>query len=291
MTWHDAYGRDCMTWDAEAREMKEKGMGDTAIADSDMMRAAFPGTEKEDRRQKVRELFRDRKREKETGAVGVIGDLHVPFDHPNYLPFLLDTFKKYGVTQVVSIGDLVDHHAMSRHQTETCARGAVDELEMSIARLKEYVKVFPSVRVCEGNHDSIPTRQAATVNIDQRYLRHLFDVLELPRAWSLEPEFIIDDVLYKHGINCNGKDGALNTALVERMSTVIGHYHSGGGVKYSANKRDIIFGMNAGCGLDIGQYAFAYGTHAKFRPTLGCGIVFDSSSAIFVPMSKPYFRD
>ena len=26
--------------------------------------------------------------------------------------------------------------------TETCARGAVDELEMSINRLKEYVKVF-----------------------------------------------------------------------------------------------------------------------------------------------------
>lgn len=243
----------------------------------------------------IRGLDEYKGREKQTTheetVVGVIGDLHAPFNHPNYLRFLIDTFKKHNVTQIVSIGDIVDNHATSRFQTETCARGAVDELEMSIKALKEYAEAFPKIKVCRGNHDTVIERQAATVNIDKRYLKSLFDVLQLPKGWELQDEYIIDNVLYKHGINCGGSDGALRTALQERMSTVIGHYHSGGGVKYSANPRDIIFGLNVGCGIDIRAYSFAYAQHAKFRPTLGCGIVYNSSSAVFVPMSQNYFRD
>ena len=49
--------------------------------------------------------------------------------------------------------------------------------------------------------------------------------------------------------------------------------------------------MNVGCGIDIDAYAFAYGKYDKNRPTLGCGIVFDSGNAIFVPMGKEYFRN
>ena len=112
----------------------------------------------------------------------------------------------------------------------------------------------------------------------------------MPEEWEIKEEYIIDDVLYKHGLNCGGKDGALNAAINEQISTVIGHYHSFGGVKYIANKRNLIFGMNTGCGIDVSAYAFAYGKHSKFRPTLGCGIVVNSSKAFFVPMGKEYFR-
>jgi len=223
--------------------------------------------------------------------VGVFSDPHIPFNHPNYLQFCIDTFKKYGVGQVECTGDLVDHHAISRFQSEPCAKGAYDELDMSIAEVSKYVKAFPKVRMCKGNHDAIPVRQAATVGIGERYLKSYSELLHLPKTWEIADEFIINDVLYKHGINCMGKDGAINSAIQERMSTVIGHSHAFGGCKYSANKRDIIFGMNVGCGIDIDAYAFAYGKYDKNRPTLGCGIVFDSGNAIFVPMGKEYFRD
>ena len=223
--------------------------------------------------------------------VGVFSDPHIPFNHPNYLQFCIDTFKKFGVGQVVCCGDLVDHHAISRFQSEPCAKGAYDELDMSIAEVAKYVKAFPKVRMCKGNHDAIPVRQAATVGIGERYLKSYSELLHLPKTWEIADEFIINDVLYKHGINCMGKDGAINSAIQERMSTVIGHSHAFGGCKYSANKRDIIFGMNVGCGIDIDAYAFAYGKYDKNRPTLGCGIVFDSGNAIFVPMGKEYFRN
>lgn len=230
------------------------------------------------------------KQDNNTKVTGVFSDIHIPFNHPNYLQFCMDTFKKYSVKQVVCAGDLVDHHAISRFQSEPCAKGAYDELDMSIAEVAKYTKAFPVVKMCRGNHDAIPARQAASVGIGERYLKSFSELLELPEAWEIADEFIINDVLYKHGINCMGKDGAINAAIQERMSTVIGHSHAFAGCKYSANKRNIIFGMNVGCGIDIDAYAFAYGKYDKNRPILGCGIVFSSSNAIFVPMGKEYFR-
>jgi predicted phosphodiesterase len=234
--------------------------------------------------------YKSKRKNNADRPIGVFSDTHIPFDHPNYLQFVKDTFKKYKVGQVICTGDLVDNHAISRFQSEPSALGAYDELDRALLRVKEYVKAFPKVKLCKGNHDEIPTRQAATIGLGSRYLKSFSELLELPKTWQVEDEYIINDVLYKHGLNCMGKDGALNTAINERISTVIGHSHSFGGCKYSANKRDIIFGMNVGCGIDIEAYAFAYGKHAKYRPTLGCGIVFDSDSAIFVPMGKEYFR-
>ncbi len=264
----------------KAKELKAQGLNNQQIADE-------LGTTYKS----VKSMF-DREKAKipRKRPVGVFGDVHIPFDHPNYLQFLKDTFKRYGVGQIVCMGDLVDNHAISRHQTETCAKSPYEELDLSIARVAEYVKAFPRVKMCQGNHDMIPERQAATLGIGSRYLKTFSELMGLPKTWEIQEEFTIDNVLYKHGINCLGKDGAINTALLERMSTVIGHSHAHAGVKYSANNRNIIFGMNTGCGIDIDAYAFTYGKHDKYRPILGCGIVFDENRAIFEPMPGSYFR-
>ena len=273
---------------AEIIEWREQGLSLYEIAER--LKSSYPDKTERQLWDMAHGATR-RKKSMSEKPVGVFSDPHIPFNHPNYLQFCIDTFKKFGVGQVVCCGDLVDHHAISRFQSEPCAKGAYDELDMSIAEVAKYVKAFPKVRMCKGNHDAIPVRQAATVGIGERYLKSYSELLHLPKTWEIADEFIINDVLYKHGINCMGKEGAINSAIQERMSTVIGHSHAFGGCKYSANKRDIIFGMNVGCGIDIDAYAFAYGKYDKNRPTLGCGIVFDSGNAIFVPMGKEYFRD
>ena len=273
---------------AEIIEWREQGLSLYEIAER--LKSSYPDKTERQLWDMAHGATR-RKKSMSEKPVGVFSDPHIPFNHPNYLQFCIDTFKKFGVGQVVCCGDLVDHHAISRFQSEPCAKGAYDELDMSIAEVAKYVKAFPKVRMCKGNHDAIPVRQAATVGIGERYLKSYSELLHLPKTWEIADEFIINDVLYKHGINCMGKEGALNSAIQERMSTVIGHSHAFGGCKYSANKRDIIFGMNVGCGIDIDAYAFAYGKYDKNRPTLGCGIVFDSGNAIFVPMGKEYFRN
>lgn len=223
-------------------------------------------------------------------TVGVFSDTHIPFHHPNYLPFVIETFKRHNVGTVVCLGDLVDNHAISRHQTETCAKSPYDELDLSIQEIAKYTKAFPKVKMVLGNHDLIAIRQAATLGLGDRFLKPLSELLQLPAGWELADEYIIDDVVYRHGVNCTGVNGALNAALRERMSTCIGHTHSNAGVSYAANKRNIIFGAHCGCGIDVNAYAFAYGAHAKNRPILGCTIVYDSGRAEFVPLSAEYFR-
>lgn len=274
-----------MIWQDEAQLLKQQGKSWTEIANA--LQKHFPDLTEIQRVRKARTI----QKESPKTAVGVIGDTHIPFEHENYLQFLIDTFKTYRVGRVVHIGDIIDHHAMSRFQKEPQSYGAKQERELARLKLQEYYKAFPKLDLILGNHDERIINMAASVGIDRDIIKGLDEIYGIPKGWNIHNEIVIDDVLYKHGVNCGGADGALRTALLERMSTVIGHYHSGGGVKYSANKRDIIFGLNAGCGISISQYAFAYGTHAKYRPTLGCGVVFSSTSAIFVPMSAKWFRN
>ena len=50
-------------------------------------------------------------------CVLVIGDLHLPFVKDGYLEFCIWVYKKYNCTEVVFIGDILDNHASSYHET------------------------------------------------------------------------------------------------------------------------------------------------------------------------------
>lgn len=276
----------------EAIELRKQGLSLSQMTYH--MRDRFPNLTEKQVYEKVHACFRSKKNK--TGkpnndgkrVVGVFGDAHAPFNHPRYLDFVKSTFRKFGVTDVVCLGDMVDFHALSRWQSEGCAKGAYDEFDAAYDEVTKWVKAFPRLKFCLGNHDRIPERQAATLGIGSKFVKDLRQLFHLPRSWEIGNEFIIDGVLYRHSPPAGGKDGALNSAIQERMSVCIGHQHCFGGVKYSSNKREVIFGMNCGCGIDEEQYAFAYGKNALNRPTLGCGIVFSSEHAVFVPMTKEW---
>lgn len=219
----------------------------------------------------------------------VFSDPHAPFDMPNFPYFLKDTATKYDVKSVICLGDLVDMHAISRHGAEPCALGAYSELDLARQRVKLYATLFPKCRRIKGNHDERVERQAAAVGIGKAFLRDIDDVLELPEGWAqVEDETIIDGVLYAHGLGWTGRNGAINKAIFEGVSACIGHSHAYGGVQYATNKTKTIFGLNVGCGVNRDAYAFAYGKYAKYRETLGCGIVYGPDKAEFIPMGKEY---
>lgn len=245
----------------------------------------FPELTAKQIEEKVRGYLRTVDRYKPMHPVGVFSDVHEPFGHPDFPYFLRDTFAKHKVQRIVCLGDIIDSHAISNHDPEPCAYGAYTEMDMAIQRLKIYYALFPEVIYIPGNHDLRISRMAAKVGIGQRFLKPLHEILEMPEGWQcVDDEIILDNVLYTHGENCGGKNGALNKAVQERMSVCIGHQHSFGGVQYNVNSRDRIFGMNVGCGVYNKAYAFAYGKHSKYRETLGCGIVLSPDSAVFVPM-------
>ena len=217
-------------------------------------------------------------------TIGVIGDTHLPYEIKGYLPFLIDTFKMFGVDEIVHIGDEVDNAALSYHEKQTAMPNADTEMEQAMQAMKKYYKAFPDVRVCVGNHSALPFRQATSAGIPARMLKSYRDMWEAPKGWEWALDFDIDDVLYTHVIP-SGIGGALKHAMKVRQSTVGGHCHAFGGVNYSSSYRDLIFGMNVGCGVDNDHMAFAYGKLFPTKPTVGCGIVADNGkTAIFVPM-------
>ena len=221
---------------------------------------------------------------------GVFSDTHIPFQHPNYLTFLKDTFAEWGVEEVICLGDLIDNHAISRFQSEPCADGAYLELAKAREAVKELTEAFPNVKMCRGNHDDIAYRQAKTLGIGDVFIKPFREIYGLPPTWELEDEYVIDGVLYTHGTGRGGKHATYNIAVDERMSVCSGHTHTGGGVNYIANKTETIFALNTGALIDQSAYAFEYSKYSKHRPTLGCGIVLDKSSAMFIPMTGKYLQ-
>ena len=57
----------------------------------------------------------------------VVGDLHLPFTLDGYLEHCIKVYKKYNCDTVVFIGDILDLHFTSYHETSTEGYGATQE--------------------------------------------------------------------------------------------------------------------------------------------------------------------
>ena len=65
-------------------------------------------------------------------TIGIIGDTHAPAMLPGYVEFCSQTFKQWGVTRVVHIGDLVDWAALSFHGTDPDLPAVMHEKERAM---------------------------------------------------------------------------------------------------------------------------------------------------------------
>lgn len=281
-----------MSWKEEARRLRfEQGLS-WAETTAVIQRLYFPNADTQTVRDTVRGYLRRlpeyKQGKQQQEIIGVVGDLHFPFAHPNYLQFLRNTFKQYGVTRVVFIGDLFDHYSYSRFVKKPIAMNPRQEKEKALEQIKPYYEAFPKADICLGNHDVRYIERAEEFGIDEDIIKDFKDIYGMPKAWKIYDEYenflFIDNVLYIHGSAYNGQYGAKQAAINEQMSVVMGHGHSFAGVYPVANRRKLLFGMNVGCGISPAEYAFAYNKKDKFRPLIGCGIVFNESHATWVPM-------
>ena len=219
-------------------------------------------------------------------GVGIIGDTHEPYCIAEYRDFCYEVFDRFGVSEILHIGDECDNAALSYHEQSPSMLNAESEAEKAQKAMEGWYKTFPEVKVCVGNHSALPFRQATTAGIPNRFLKSYEEIWNAPKGWRWEMQWEIDGVLYEHGTGSSGQNGARSRAMANRQSTVIGHSHSFGGVSYMASRNYIIFGLNVGCVIDVNHMAFAYGKHFPKKPTIGCGVVLDEGkTAIFIPMN------
>jgi predicted phosphodiesterase len=208
----------------------------------------------------------------------VIGDLHEPFCLDGYLEFCIKTYAENNCNKVVFIGDVIDSHAGSYHEQDPDGMGGGDELDLAIIKLKTWYKAFPEADVTIGNHDRISYRKAFSGGIPKRWMKSFGEVLETPN-WNYVESIDIDGVLYEHGEGGQ----ALTKAKNNMMSSVCGHTHTEGYVKWLVGKKFKVFAMQVGCGVDATAYATAYAKNFK-KQVIGCGVVIGGHTAINILM-------
>ena len=175
----------------------------------------------------------------------VIGDLHEPFCLDGYLEFCVGLWNKWGCTKAVFIGDVIDAHFSSYHETDSAALGGSDELALACQKIDRWCETFPVATVIIGNHDRMVMRKAQTSGIPVEWIRNYKDVLCTP-GWNFVDEFEIDGVQYLHG-----EGGTARTRMVKDMqSTVQGHLHTQCYIEWRVGRRQRIFGVQCGCGID-----------------------------------------
>lgn len=228
---------------------------------------------------------------KGVGVVGerpilVFGDTHLPFHKKGYLEFLKQTHAKYNCREdiVICVGDMLDLHGISFHTPDPNAPTAIDEFDLAKEEVAKIAEAFPNLVWLLGNHDNRIVRKVKEFQISQRFIKTFHELLNLPSTWKIQDELIFEDVVYRHQGQSGGKNGHLLSAQYNGMSVVCGHLHSNGGVSYFTNPQfKSIFGMNTGSLCDDSSLAMNYSFNSKSKSTLGCGLVYNSSHAQFVP--------
>ena len=213
---------------------------------------------------------------KKESRILVIGDLHCPFDLNEYFDFCKETYEKWNCNQTILIGDVIDNHYSSYHETsisdELLTGG--QELELAIERLQRYYKEFPVADVILGNHDRLISRKSQTSSIPSKWIKSYKEVLEVP-SWNFTERIEYDGVQYIHG-----EAGTARTkSKADMQSTVQGHLHSQAYSEFSVGRNFKIFGTQTGCGIDFDSYAMAYAKAGK-KPAIGCAVILGGHTPI-----------
>lgn len=217
----------------------------------------------------------------------VFGDTHAPYHHPDAVDFLARVAGLINPTMVVHVGDEVDHHALSFHDSDPNLDSAGKELVQARLFINDLHDVFPYMRILESNHGSLAYRRAKAFGLPTAYIKSYREIL-FPHGggegWSWHHRIRIEneygrDFQFQH----EGKGDLMTLAAHENANITVGHEHSKFGIGYNATMVDTYWSMYLGWLGDISSMAFAYGKEFPKKPVLGCGLIIGGVPSL-VPM-------
>lgn len=207
----------------------------------------------------------------------IIGDLHCPFELKGYIDHCKETYSNFNCNQVIFIGDILDNHYSSYHESDPDGYGGGDELDRAVKRVQKWYAAFPVAEVIIGNHDRIIMRKAFSGAIPSRWVKSYNEVLGT--TWNWVERIVYDGVQYVHGEGGTARTKAKN----DMQSTVQGHIHTAAYCEWLVGRNFKVFGMQVGCGLDSSSYSAAYAKNFR-KQAIGCGVVIGGHTAINVMM-------
>ncbi len=221
----------------------------------------------------------DKRTDEAKRRILVIPDQHAPYHHPDALNFLIHVASEFKPDLVVNLGDELDYHAMSYHDSDPNLDSAGVELRKGRKWLNSLERVFPNMLICDSNHGSMYFRKAKTHGIPVQllvtYRESIFGRGKRGKGWQWAESWRVPtpggDVLFKH----QPSGGILIDAAHNQANLVVGHHHGNFSVEYSASSEFLYWGCYSGCLIDKDSYAFAYGKHTLRKPILGCTVIID----------------
>lgn len=200
----------------------------------------------------------------------IISDLHFPFAHQDWHPFLKAIKEQYKPELIINVGDEADGHGISFHDSDSAIMNPDKELEKAIDDILLLKTLFPKMYLCESNHGSLIYRRLKHQGIPVRHLLPLSELYNTPQwSWHFEImlETFIGDTLIVHG-----KTGAYNKlALEQGCNATQGHFHQKAEITWQQSSTQARFNMLVGCLIDAEALAFAYGKNFSKRPMMCVG--------------------
>tara|TARA_R110000824_G_scaffold344886_1_gene531557 strand:- start:23555 stop:24439 length:885 start_codon:yes stop_codon:yes gene_type:complete len=231
--------------------------------------------------------YRAKPVEHENQRVLLISDMHIPYHHPDTLEFLQYLKTKHKPTKVICMGDELDKHALSFHDSDPDLLSAGDELRASLPIIAELKRMFPDMDILESNHGSLVYRKAKAHGVPRHYLKSYNDVLGVDDRWKWHFDLTID---LPDGNKCyfhHGKSN--NVARVSQqmgMCAAQGHFHEIFRADYWGNSEGLFWGLQTGCLINDKAYAFSYNNVNIKRPLIGTAAIIDS-----LPILEPMVMD
>lgn len=216
-------------------------------------------------------------------SILVISDLHTPYEHPDTLDFLKSLKTKYRFDRVICIGDEIDNHAISFHDSDPDLDSAGKELKQAIKHLKPIYQLFPKVDVIESNHGSLVYRKAKAHGLPKAVFRTYNEMLEAPKGWNWHFDLKLNTPL---GLVyfCHGKSGAAGRLASQYgCSTVQGHYHEKAQITYISTPEKLMFDAHTGCLANDKSLALEYNKINPKRPIVSLLVIIGGIPHI-VPM-------
>ena len=229
----------------------------------------------------------------------VISDLHAPYQHPDALAFLQALKDKYQPTRVLNVGDELDYHAMSFHESDPDLDSAGRELQRGREVLWELEKMFPRMDLVDSNHGSMSYRRAKAGGVPRHlvlgYRDAVFGEKDKTGAivrpgnrgdgWAWHSEFWTElpngqQLVMVHGRSISTRR---NVEQVGGACFIQGHHHSTFEIVYHGTAKALSWGMSVGCLIDDESLAFAYNRNTIKRPMIGCAIVINGQPRL-LPM-------
>lgn len=220
-----------------------------------------------------------------------ISDLQIPFEHSKALQFCKHLQKYFNIpqTNVFCVGDELDLLFGSLYKKNPNWKlSPVEEIEITIQRLKAWYDAFPILKLAVSNHGIRWRKKALEAEIPEILMRRYSEVIEAPKTWEWKEEFIIrtlkQPIRMIHGMGYSGSEGHRKAALDGGINTVIGHLHAFAGISHINTGAQKIWGMNTGCLINPDAIAFEYGKYNRFKPVLGAGVVINSDTPLWLPL-------